>query len=156
MTITFYKTTSEPNRVDKSLTSLGNTEIIVGYGGKDLDKINPFVRVKVETADFDKNCNYAYIDEFSRYYFVESVTIVDGGLFELRLHVDVLYTYKTAIGTSDALVVRSGNTNNKYIVDALKPIGNKSTIQLYEFAQGFNRSTDTVIVTYGQGGTKVL
>lgn len=156
MTITFYRTSSEPNRIDKSLTTLGSTELLVGYGNKSLDKINPTIRIKVNIDSFQKLCNYAYIDEFERYYFVQSINIVDGGLYELTMHVDVLKTYKSIIASSNGLVVRSGSVNNKFIADQWIPIGNKNPIQVIEFSQGFQRKSDTIIVTYGGGGTKLL
>lgn len=41
--------------------------------------------------------NYCYIDKFKRYYFINDVRLLNGGLYELQLNVDVLMTYKDEI-----------------------------------------------------------
>lgn len=41
--------------------------------------------------------NYCYIDDFKRYYFINDVKLLNGGLYEIHLNVDVLMTYKEEI-----------------------------------------------------------
>ena len=41
--------------------------------------------------------NYCYIDDLKRYYFINDVKLLNGGLYELHLNVDVLMTYKDEI-----------------------------------------------------------
>ena len=64
--------------------------------------------------------NYAYISDFGRYYWVTDWSY-DTGFWNASLKVDVLATYKTAIGTSSLYVLRSASAYNQYLNDAQYP-----------------------------------
>ena len=61
--------------------------------------------------------NYCYISAFSRYYFVQSVDILNNNRIQFRLSVDVLGTYKTEILNSSLYVLRSASDYNLKLVD---------------------------------------
>lgn len=63
---------------------------------------------------------YAHIPKFSRYYFITDARYV-GGLWELYLAVDVLASFKTAIGNMSAYVERAAAAYNGNIIDNLYP-----------------------------------
>lgn len=110
MVIKFYKTTSEKNDLNKMLE---NENIITGTLKDNCDILNPTITFK-----YDNNLllyNYAYIEAFNRYYFIDSFNII-GKTVEITFHVDVLYTYKNDIKNSYATITRS-NRGNKYIPD---------------------------------------
>ena len=44
-----------------------------------------------------KSGNYCYIKELNRYYYITDIRVLNGGLYQLQLDVDVLMTYKTEI-----------------------------------------------------------
>ena len=64
--------------------------------------------------------NYAYINAFSRYYFVDDWRLVNR-IWEAHLRVDVLATYKATIGNSTRYVLRSASSSNADAVDNLYP-----------------------------------
>lgn len=64
--------------------------------------------------------NYAYIPAFERYYFVEE-WYFDRALWTASLRVDVLATYKSAIGSSSLYVMRAAGANDGNIIDTLYP-----------------------------------
>lgn len=64
--------------------------------------------------------NYAYIPIFRRYYFIESWEWRDR-LWWAKLKVDVLGTYKEAIGTQTLYVLRSASEYDTSISDSLYP-----------------------------------
>lgn len=64
--------------------------------------------------------NYAYISEFARYYFIAD-WVYKNGLWECSLNVDVLASFKTAIGSTSAYIERSASASNGNITDALYP-----------------------------------
>ena len=64
--------------------------------------------------------NYAYIPAFERYYFVEE-WYFDRALWTASLKVDVLATYKTAIGGSSLYVLRAAGANDGSVIDNLYP-----------------------------------
>lgn len=70
---------------------------------------------------------YAQIPKFSRYYFITDARYV-GGLWELYLTIDVLASFKTAIGNMSAYVERSAAAYNGHIIDNLYPA--KTDVQI--------------------------
>ena len=56
------------------------------------------------------SCNYLYIKDFNRYYFINNINVLPGGCLEINAHVDVLYTYSQQILNSGAFVERKSNT----------------------------------------------
>lgn len=79
--------------------------------------------IKIERLPQDANpCIYTYaiIPSFQRFYFVEDWTWADG-LWEVRMTVDVLATWKTEIGNTEAYVERSASLFNGNIQDRLYP-----------------------------------
>lgn len=89
------------------------------------DILNPILKLASGRAD----CNYVKINDFgSRYYFVNSVESLPGGHCLLHCHVDVLYTYKTAILGLTCLVSRNEFQENPYLVDTLLPVEKQFTV----------------------------
>ena len=75
--------------------------------------------------------NYAYIPEFSRYYFIKDWTY-SSGLWRASLSVDVLASYRDYIGSQKQYVLRSSAASDGTIVDTLYPTKNSpSTILTY-------------------------
>lgn len=70
-----------------------------------------------EPQDF----NMAYIGEFSRYYWITDIRYIFG-LWEFSLRVDVLASWKTAIGSQSMYVMRSASNYDTSIVDTFYPI----------------------------------
>lgn len=64
--------------------------------------------------------NYAYIPAFERYYFIEE-WYFDRALWTASLKVDVLATYKSAIGSSSLYVMRAAGASDGNIIDTLYP-----------------------------------
>lgn len=67
-------------------------------------------------------CNYAYVELFQRYYFIDDIIFQNDGLMELHLTVDVLFTYVDKILESQQEVVRSQSVNTPQYVDNERPL----------------------------------
>lgn len=80
-------------------------------------------RVVVETGENPTAWNYAYINQFNRYYFVTEWT-ADNGFWVASLDVDPLATYKEEIGAADLYVLRSSAAQDGTYTDTLYPMGN--------------------------------
>lgn len=74
--------------------------------------MNPVVELNVNPMAY----NYAYISEFSRYYFINDIRF-DKGLWICSLNIDVLATYKTTIGSTSSYVLRASAAHNEYLID---------------------------------------
>lgn len=65
--------------------------------------------------------NYCQISDFERFYFVSNWTY-NNGLWYADLRVDVLATYKAAIGSTSLYILRSSAARNGYIKDTYYPL----------------------------------
>lgn len=102
MVIKLYKTTSEECRVHKALSSE-----LVKTGemkGEALDILHPTIMLEYNSVY--NSYNYAYIPEFSRYYFVDDITVINHYTI-LTLRHDPLMNWESAIRQSKAQVTRT-------------------------------------------------
>lgn len=126
VTMELYQLNCESIRVDKSgyivliktiygnfkeITSITSPSIIIAY-------------------DEVINFNYVYIPQLSRYYFVEEVISVRKGLWQLRLKVDVLMTYKTTILQQKGYISRCAFEYNFDIVDNERIAENRTDVEI--------------------------
>ena len=111
--------------VDKSATgSITWTSQNVSCDWLNTDILNPVLKVQSGKV----NCNYVKINTFGgRYYFVESAESYAGTHCILRCHVDVLYTYKSAILGLNCLVLRNEDIKKwkRDYTDLAIPVSNK-------------------------------
>ena len=82
--------------------------------------IRPVISLDIGVASDPSQYNYAYISAFDRYYFIEE-WFYERALWTATLKVDVLATYKTAIGGSSLYLLRASGASNGNIVDTLYP-----------------------------------
>lgn len=67
------------------------------------DILNPILKV----SNGKVSSTYVEIQEFGRFYFVESVESIAGSHCLLHCHVDVLHTYRTGIKAMECLIARN-------------------------------------------------
>ena len=82
--------------------------------------MHPVLSFDLGIAGDPSQYNYAYIPAFERYYFIEE-WYFNRALWTATLKVDVLATYKTAIGGSSLYVMRAAGASNGDIIDTLYP-----------------------------------
>ena len=143
MNLILYRNNSLTNVVNKNITLITNHSNI-----KFIDPYNeymPVVRVKGKTNWDD--VNYFAIsssgtnnDSFTRYYFLEDVTIKSPQIAILRGRLDVLKTYQTFIGSLKCYLLRSDSHGDDYLMDT-KPSKVYSDISKLTFK---NSMGDTV------------
>lgn len=64
--------------------------------------------------------NYAYISQFSRYYFIDDY-YTENGFWYAQMTVDVLASFKTSIGSSTQFIERAANKQNVNALDRFYP-----------------------------------
>lgn len=79
------------------------------------------------------NNNYAYIADYQRFYYVDSVTVGRNGMYIVQLSVDVLMTYADGIKNLSATISRQENIGINDIVDSLLPLQNRKNLAVIEF-----------------------
>jgi hypothetical protein len=105
--IALQKNLSAPNVVDKNIIDVAYATGVLKDRANILDPV--IVIESALTDDIIKRTNYAYIAEFGRWYYVTTITSVLNGLWEISMHVDVLYTYKDQIREQQGIVARQQN-----------------------------------------------
>ena len=117
MEIQLGNTTSPQRKIYKNFT-VGVTKTVQLLDTEDV--CNPRL-VLTYTAGIDRY-NYAYIPQLHRYYWVEHISEVVGGMCTLTLRVDVLMTYKPAIDDTNLMIKRGSNGTVGMIPDNQLPL----------------------------------
>lgn len=116
MNVKFYNNKSDKRALNKNLTEI-HTCTATAKG--DIDIISPEIIVKF----FDiTNCNFCYISEFKRYYFIEKIIYLTGQRILVTLKVDVLTSFSDDIKRLKVNVLRYENTKPTYIADSRIPL----------------------------------
>jgi len=89
MKITFYNNSSNENIINKELEEL-NT---INFKFKNNSNI---LRPNLLLKNYTKG-NYCYIHELKRYYYVDTIDLINGDLYNVKCSVDVLMSYKDDI-----------------------------------------------------------
>lgn len=134
MTIKLYSTTSESDALDKQLTELVTLTGTLREQSSMLDPVITF-------SDIDNyvgSANYAYIEEFHRFYFITNVESIHNNLWRLTMHVDVLYTYRDEIRSNHAIIQRNQIEYDLKLNDGLFQTRQNTRIAQYPFSAGFD------------------
>ena len=133
MKITLYQNVSERNQMDKALTKVKDID------GKFKQSTNIMSPVLVLSYATLPDFNYIYIEELARYYFVDSITSINEGLWQINCSEDVLETYGMGILNLTAYITRNENEYNDYIIDKYLI---KTAKKLYDIITPLENETD--------------
>lgn len=128
MNITLYKYTGERDNATK-INYLTNPLELNGTLREESSAIQPSITFK---ASFNpQNYNYAYIEEFKRYYFITNITYIRNELVRLDFNVDVLYTFWNK-ATIEGVVERNENEYNEFINDGIVKFSDEQDVTIYD------------------------
>ena len=89
MELKIYNNNTNTNVLNKKITLVDTLEFNLKA---DTSILQPILILKKYSTG-----NYCFIKEFKRYYYITDIRVLNGGLYQLQLDVDVLMTYKTEI-----------------------------------------------------------
>lgn len=89
MELVLYKTMSERNVINKELTDSVSLDIKLKK-----DELIESPNISCNRFEGIEEYNYAYIPKFERYYFIVDTEMLNKRIVRLKLHTDVLETYK--------------------------------------------------------------
>lgn len=145
LTATLMVSSSPVEKIGKSLTSGDSFSVVLK---EDTSLLRPVL--EVVTSSNLSGYNYLYIEEFSRYYFIDDIVSLNDGRWEISAHVDVLETYKTAILANSAVIRRQASLYNLYLDDPDFHSLNYDRIQTLKFpANNFNKALNYILVVNG-------
>lgn len=137
MTIQLMSNLSEIERVDKTVNTLST---ITGHLKDGTSVIDPVIILQGTPASVQQivSCNYMYIEDFGRYYFVNEITSIRNNLWEVSGHVDVLMTYSEQIRQQTAIIQRQEINWNLYLNDGSFKVYQNPMVLTKPFPAGFN------------------
>ena len=142
MNITLYACTAEPERLDKSSYLTQKASYTNCTPNRSISIINPVIRVEETTPANITAANYCYIDSFGRYYFIDRIVNVCENIYDIEMHVDVLYTYKDEIANIYGILERQEHIADMYINDNDLCIQAKRRFLTKNFPSGFDNKTN--------------
>ena len=108
------------------------------------------------------NINYAYLPRLGRYYFVNDITMENGGRVALKCSIDVLKTFSKDIDSmGKTLITRQANKRDLLLPDSMLPIKAEKVTQVLSLGSiGLDNDTNDadksgyflVLSTSGKGG----
>lgn len=112
MKATFYSSSAEKNRLDKTTYLSNATEVDILFK-ENCGMLTPTLIITTNIL----NKNYVYIPLFERYYFITNITRLDNKRVEMACKCDVLMSFKEDIANLKVIATRSSNKYNQYLID---------------------------------------
>lgn len=152
MNIKLYRNESNNNVLNKKITLINEYNILL----KDnVDVYRPIIKIKTELLN---NCNYVFIQDFNRYYYVVNKRSINIEIIELTLECDVLMSFREQILNLKCIIDKQENINlgNKYYDDNSLISLSKEFIESYNFNNGFNENGEFILITAGGGNNGTM
>lgn len=140
--VTLYKNLSEAISVRKNVQTLGEVQ---GTFRGAVDVLEPTILIK---GEFTNQCNYFFVQEFGRYYYVTKSIIPANGLIELHGRVDVLMSWSSGILANGGVIGRQSTKYNLYLQDPDIHSYQNAMVGTIEFPNGFTNES-YILATIG-------
>ena len=144
--LNMYKNTSDNRVIDKALEVIA-TNMPCAFKDN-VNAMRPVIIISPEI--YSPNCNYVYIDDTDRFYYVVDVVFSQQRV-ELVLSCDVLMSFADDIKNSMGVCVRSSNRYNNYFRDNQVTALTYNNYYVHKFPHGFNKTMSNVLVLGGTG-----
>lgn len=110
-------TKSPHNKITKSFTPKYTLQ---GTLRSECSVMNPSIDIRIgDSVDIKlptlTQCNYMYIPNFNRYYFITDIKSVRNTIVTISGHVDVLKTFSDDILGNSAIISRTASGSDKYL-----------------------------------------
>lgn len=144
MTLRLCVNNSEKNKINKSLTA-GVT--LSGELRNEANVVNPSIVISIKNPTI---YNYAYIEDFGRYYFITDYISLRTGIWQINLKSDVLMSFKDSILASNVLINNTETTGkNNYLSGANWVSNCKAKTDILTFSQGLLNDGQYILITAG-------
>ncbi len=111
--VIFYNNKADKRVVDKT-SYITEYKSLRGNFKDEVNLLNPIFIVESKEVP---NCNYCYIEDFKRYYYVNDIKVLRNNIYSISCSVDVLMSYKQYIINSTQYVSRQENMYNELLQD---------------------------------------
>ncbi|MBO7132406.1 hypothetical protein J6V85_04115 [Candidatus Saccharibacteria bacterium] len=134
MTVTLYKSPGERNILGRAKTVVKTLSAVEATDVLNIETPELLIDRDDSIIGFD----YAHIAAFNRYYFLNSMEVVNGNQFKLYLESDPLESFSAGINSSKCIARRSSNHPNPEIEDPLVVFKNIPEYDTKKCATGFS------------------
>lgn len=146
LTVTFYRFAKETNSTEipgYDVTHVTFDNITLKSA---TSVLSPTILLRYSAASYGAlGMTYAYIPAFNRYYFVTNHTYLNG-VWAISLSVDVLASYRGAIGNTTQYILRASNEYDGSLTDTLYPIKNGLTMDYMDVPWGWASFANGVFI----------
>lgn len=144
MELSLYISTDDENVINKEMVLQKKIEIKL----KDnVDLISPIIILKDDDSLNIMNCNYCYLNELKRYYFIRDIALMNGNMFRLSLECDVIESFKDDILNSQCKynrIIKDGD-----FMDFPHDLDLRKDVDIYEGSHELIGNKNIVISTIG-------
>ena len=135
---------SEKNKINKSLTA-GVT--LSGTLRNESNVVTPSIIINIDNPTI---YNYAYIEDFGRYYFITDYISLRTGIWQINLKSDVLMSFKDSILASNVLINNTETTGKNNYLSGSNWVSNcKAKTDILTFSQGLLNDGQYILITAG-------
>lgn len=125
--VILYNNKADKRVVDKT-SYITTFKSLRGNFKDEVDLLNPTFTIE---SNIVPNCNYCYIEDFNRFYYIDSIKVIRNNLYFISCKVDVLMTYRIFITKSNQYVSRQENTYNDLLVDNMVTFEEKYDYEVF-------------------------
>lgn len=144
ITIDLYNVSDDNEKVDKTL---GTAKSFTNCSIKEQTDVTN-ITLRIQTTDNLSAYNYAYVDEYGRYYFIDRIETTPTGYWVLSCRCDVLMSFKNQILSLKGTVTRSESLYNAYLNDSEYKALSYRKIVTKQFPNEINEDT-FILMTVG-------
>lgn len=141
MIIYLYNNESPKNKISKSITLLAT---LTGTLRGETNIVSPVIRI--ENATFPL-FNYAYIPDFSRYYYLRDVREIRSNMWDISLISDPLMSFN--INSVSGVVVEAQHGGSDYLEHRHFIRNVKSKTNILTFSSGLLNTGEYILITAG-------
>lgn len=143
--VTFY--------INNSAKNVANKQLVTLYSAEAQLKAETSTDAPVIFVGFNEQlykCNYMYVQEFGRYYFVSRVRMANQIMYLETSKSDVLTSFKSQLDDVVATILRQSDLYNVYLQDTEILVYANSLVQLKKFPLSFDDYFNSfILVTNG-------
>ena len=144
MNIVLCDNKSEKNKINKSITP---GVMLSGTLRNESNVVTPSIVINIDNPTI---YNYAYIEDFKRYYFITDYISIRTGIWQLNLKSDVLMSFKDSILNSKSLINKTESVGKNNYLSGNNWVNNcKTKTDIISFSNGLLNDGQYILITAG-------
>lgn len=143
-TVNLYVTTSDRNKLNKALGSAVSFDCVLK---EQSDVLHPVIRVN--TSSNLSGYNYARIERYGRYYYIEKIETTPNHFWEITMTVDPLMSFASAIRNCYGTLTRAESIYNGYLNDSEYKALAYREVYTQKFPNNLEGHDELILITTG-------